>query len=122
MSAKERAAFRRNAEIKVAKPAFAVDARRILEALDSFEGAKNDEAQREVTGLLSWEKHRAGIATFQAFHGEERVGRIFKRVDHTSADKDVYSVEILGVTLPKSFQHIRDARDAGERAFIISRS
>ncbi len=67
--------------------------------------------------MLSWEKHRAGQATFRAFHGGEVVGRIFKRADHSSVEKDVYSVEILGEVLPGSFQHIRDAREAGEQAY-----
>lgn len=97
--AKSRATMRRNAE------------------LDAVEGGLRKPSEFEVTGLLSWEKHRAGQATFRAFHGEEAVGRIFKRADHSMADKDVYSVEILGETLAGSFQHIRDARDAGEQAY-----
>ena len=32
-------------------------------------------------------------AAFRAFHGTEVVGRIFKRADHSSVEKDVYSVE-----------------------------
>lgn len=98
MTAQSRATLRRNAEAGRAKP-----------------------SELEVTGLLSWEKHRAGQATFRAFHGTEVVGRIFKRADHSSVEKDVYSVEIDGVTLPGAFHHIRDAREAGERAFAARR-
>lgn len=46
--------------------------------------------------MPSWEKHRAGQATFRAFHGAEVVGRIFKRADHSLIEKDVYAVEING--------------------------
>jgi hypothetical protein len=76
-------------------------ARRIRDALDAFESARTRPSEREVTGLLSWEKHRAGQATFRAFHGAEVVGRIFKRADHSAVEKDVYAVEVNGVTLPE---------------------
>lgn len=66
-----------------------------------------------------------GNEAFQQFtfphHGGDVVGRLFKRADHSSVEKDVYSVEINGVTLPGAFHHIRDARVAGERAFAASR-
>ena len=121
MTAKSRAALRRNAEAALAKSSEDAAARRILDALDAFETERTKPSQLEVTGLLSWEKHRAGQATFRAFHGAEIVGRIFKRADHSSLEKDVYAVEINGVTLPGGFHHIRDARAAGERAFAASR-
>jgi hypothetical protein len=117
MTAKSRAALRRNAEAALAKSLEDATARRLLDALDAFETKRAKPSELEVTGLLSWEKHRAGQATFRAFHGAEVVGRIFKRADHSSVEKDVYSVEIDGQTLPEAFHHIRDARDAGERAF-----
>ena len=120
MTAKSRAALRRNAGAALAKsPEDA--ARRLLDALDAFEAGRAKPSELEVTGLLSWEKHRAGQAIFRAFHGAEVVGRIFKRADHSSVEKDVYSVEIDGVTLPGGFHHIRDAREAGERVFAASR-
>ena len=121
MTAKSRAALRRNAEAALAKSLEDAAARRLLDALDAFETKRAKPSELEVTGLLSWEKHRAGQATFRAFHGAEVVGRIFKRVDHSSVEKDVYSVEINGVTLPGAFHHIRDAREAGERVFAASR-
>lgn len=115
--AKSRAAMRRNAERAIVKAPENELAHRIIAELDAVEGGLQKPSEFEVTGLLSWEKHRAGQATFRAFHGEKVVGRIFKRADHSMANKDVYSVEILGETLPGSFQHIRDARDAGEQAY-----
>lgn len=121
MTAKSRAALRRNAEAALAKSSEDAAARRILDALDAFETERTKSSELEVTGLLSWEKHRAGQATFRAFHGAEIVGRIFKRADHSSLEKDVYAVEINGVTLPGAFHHIRDARAAGARAFAASR-
>lgn len=121
MTAQSRAALRRNAEAALVKSSEDAAARRLLEALDALEARRTKPSEFEVTGLLSWEKHRAGQATFRAFHGTEVVGRIFKRADHSSAEKDVYAVEIDGVTLPGAFHHVRDARAAGERAFAASR-
>lgn len=117
MTAQSRATLRRNVEAALMKSPEDVAARRILAALDALEAARPQPSELEVTGLLSWEKHRAGQATFRAFHGAVVVGRIFKRADHPSVEKDVYAVEINGVTLPGAFHHIRDAREAGERAF-----
>jgi hypothetical protein len=121
MTAQSRAALRRNAEAALAKSPDDGTARRLLDAIDTFEAGRAKPSELEVTGLLSWEKHRDGQATFRAFHGTEVVGRIFKRADHSSVEKDVYAVEINGVTLPGAFHHIRDAREAGERAFAASR-
>ena len=117
MTAKSRSALRQNAENNLEKDPRDAAAQQILEALDAFEGDRAKTSDREVTGLLSWEKHRAGQATFRGFHGDEEVGRIFKRADHSMADKDVYSIEIMGEAVASSFQHIRDAREAGEQAF-----
>jgi hypothetical protein len=97
------------------------DARRLLDALDAFEAGCAKPSELEVTGLLAWEKHQPGQATFRAFHGAEFVGRIFKRADHSSVEKDVYSLEIYEAAVPGAFHHIRDARQAGERAFAASR-
>jgi len=121
MTAQSRATLRRNAEAALVKSPEDAAARRIRDALDAFEAARTQPSEREVTGLLSWEKHRAGQATFRAFHGAEVVGRIFKRADHSSIEKDVYAVEINGVSLPGAFHHIRYAREAGERVFAASR-
>ncbi len=121
MTAQSRATLRRNAEAPLAKSPEDAAARRILDALDAFEAGRTKPSELEVTGLLSWEKHRPGQATLRAFCGAEIVGRIFKRADHSSVEKDVYSVEINGVSLPGAFHHIKDAREAGERAFGASR-
>lgn len=121
MTAKSRRALRGNAETSLTNSRANTDAQRILEALDAFEGKSAETAELEVTGLLSWEKHRAGQATFRAFHGTEVVGRIFKRADHSLVEKDVYSLEINGKAIPGAFHQIRDAREAGERAFALHR-
>ena len=121
MNAKALATLRGNANAVLARKPGDADARRLLEALDAIEVARPKTAEFEVTGLLSWEKHRPGESTFRAFHGNNVVGRIFKRADHTSVDKEVYSIEILGEAVPGAFQHIRDARAAGEREFASRR-
>ncbi|MCU9849387.1 hypothetical protein OEZ60_15405 [Defluviimonas sp. WL0024] len=121
MNAKALATLRGNANAALARKPDDQDARRLLDALDAMEGGKPKTAEFEVTGLLAWEKHRPGEGTFRAFHGENVVGRIFKRADHSSRDKDVYSLEILGAAIPGAFHHIRDAREAGEREFCSRR-
>lgn len=121
MTAISRVALRRNAEASLKKSPENADARRILDALDAFEVESAKPSELEVIGLLSWEKHRAGHATFRAFHGAAVVGRIFKRADHSSVEKDVYSLEINGEAIPAAFHHIRDAREAGEQAFAARR-
>lgn len=118
MSAKARATLRDNALGELAKKPGDANARRIFEALDALETSKPRTAEFEVTGLLSWEKHRPGEGTFRAFHGEKVVGRIFKRADHSRVERDVYSLEILGKAVPGAFHHIRDARGADEREFV----
>ncbi len=121
MNAKALATLRGNANAVLARKPDAEDARRLLDALDAMDAAKPRVDQFEVTGLLSWEKHRPGVGTFRAFHGEHVVGRIFKRADHSSLDKDVYSLEVLGTAIPGAFHHIQDAREAGEREFACRR-
>jgi len=117
MTAKSRVTLRRNAEAALAKSPENAEARRLLDALEAFEAERAKPSELEVTGLLAWEKHQHGQATFRAFHGAEIVGRIFKRADHSMVEKDVYEVQINGVTLRGAFHHIRDAREAGEQAF-----
>jgi len=118
MTAKSRVALRQNAEAALTKSPDNSEAQRIFDAIDAFEVGRAKPSEMEVTGLLSWEKHRAGQASFRAFHGADVVGCILKRADHSSVEKDVYTVEINGQTLSKAFHHIRDAREAGERAFV----
>ncbi len=117
MSATSRAELRSNAEVRLRQQPGDAEARRVIEALDAVEDTRRKAADFEVTGLLAWEKHRPGVGTFRAFHGGEAVGRIFKRANHSMTERDVYSVEILGQTVPGAFHHIRDAREAGERAY-----
>lgn len=117
MSSKERATFRKNAETSLRKRPEYTDAQRLLDALDAFDAGREKASELDVTGLLSWEKHRAGQAVFRAFHQGVEVGRIFKRADHSLIEKDVYSMEIGGIALAGAFHHIRDAREAGERAY-----
>lgn len=122
LKAKALATLRSNAAALLARKPGDEDARRLLEAIDAIEATKPKTVEFEVTGLLSWEKHRPGEGTFRAFHGENVVGRIFKRAEHSGLDKDVYSLEILGQTVPGSFHHIRDARAAGEQQFVYRRN
>jgi len=121
MNAKALATLRGNANAVLARKPDDQDARHLLEALDAMGAAKPRTAESEVTGLLSWEKHRPGEGTFRAFYGDNVVGRIFKRADHSIIDKDVYSLEILGTAIPGAFHHIRDAREAGELEFVSRR-
>jgi hypothetical protein len=117
MDAKSRANLRVNATNTMKKDRNNGNARRVLDALSAFEDANSISQRLEITGLLAWEKHRHGKARCRAFHEDRPVGSIFKHADHTSTAKDVYSVEILGQNLPRLFQHIKDARVAGEAAF-----
>jgi len=119
MDGKSQKTLRDNAAAVLAKSPDNADARQLLEVLDAISSAKPKPAEFEVTGLLAWEKYRPGEGTFLAFHGERIIGRIFKRADHSNTDKNVYSLEILGVVIPRNFHYIQDARDAGEKAFAF---
>jgi hypothetical protein len=121
MSGKALTVLRGNVNAALARKPDDQDARCLLAALDAMDAAKPRAAEFEVTGHLSWEKYRPGECTFRAFHGENVVGRIFKRADHSSLDKDVYSLEILGAAIPGAFHHIRDARETGEQEFASRR-
>lgn len=118
MDAKARATLRLNAENTLKKSPDSGDARRIVEALDAFEASRPKEERFDVTGLLAWEKYRRGApTTVRAFFGDQNVGRIIKRANHSGSEKDVYSVEILGKLLSRDWHHIAEARTAGEAAF-----
>lgn len=86
MNARALTTLRGNASAVLARKPDDLDAHRLIEAIDATEAARPRTDQFEVTGLLSWEKHRPGEGTFR---GEHVVGRIFKRADHSSLDKDV---------------------------------
>lgn len=118
MDAKSRANLRENARNKLKISPEDRSARRVLDALNTFEDADDRPQRLEVTGLLEWEKrpHNKQF-TFRAFHEGRVVGKIFKRANHSTTEKDVYSVEILSQQLPGKFHHIKDARTAGEAAF-----
>ncbi len=119
MDARARAALRRNAEDKLAALPENANAQRVLDELDTIESSLPKNSKYDVTGLLAWEKYQMGEATpFRAFYGDQVVGRIMKRANHSGADKDVYSVEILERVIPGVWHHIADARAAGEAAFL----
>jgi hypothetical protein len=118
MTAKELAAVRRNVDTALVKRPGDADALRVLHELNAVTSLKPEPSAFEVTGLLSWEKHRPGESTFRAFHGDSVVGGIFKRDDHSGMDKEVYTLEILGRAVAGAFHHIRDARAAGEAEFV----
>jgi len=103
-------------------------AKRALDALDAFEKDNAKPPSFAVTGDLKWEKRPPEkIYIFKAFYGEKVVGYIYKDANHSSKEKDVYTVEILGEKLkgrngiPKRFHHINDARIAGARRFEIAK-
>lgn len=123
MEAKARAVLRKNADDILTKSPGDPNAQRVLDALKAFEASQPKAARFTVTGLLSWEKYEQGAtSSVRAFFGDQIVGRIFKRANHTSLDKEVYSVEVLGRSLPGNWHHIADARAAGEAAFVEQQS
>lgn len=121
MTAKARAAHLNNVKVALAKNPDDPGARRLLEAHEALDETIPTTSGVDVTGLLSWEKNRAGTSTFRAFHDGKVVGRIFKGANHSVLHKDVYELEILGTKVPGRFHHILDAREAGERAFTSRR-
>lgn len=119
MAAKERASWLRKAKNALTKKSDNADALRLLDALTAFETDQVKPMSLDVTGLLAWEKYQQGNETpFRGFHGDRVVGRIIKRATHTGTRKNVYSVEILGQVLTGAWQNIRDAREAGEIAYV----
>ncbi len=121
MDQKAQARLRQNAEDKLQNSSDSVDARnaeKIIGALSAFQKTRPASERFYVTGDLSWEKYqKGGSNTIRAFYEDRVVGYIFKRANHSNADKNVYSIEILGQTLPGTWHHISDARAAGEAAF-----
>jgi inner membrane protein involved in colicin E2 resistance len=93
------------------------DALRLKAALATAETTPPPTDRLESTGALKWEKHRPGVTTFRAYHGDRVVGHIFKRADHSGSDSDVYSVTISDQVVAENIHHIKDARVAGEAAF-----
>lgn len=119
MDARARTRLRKNAQAKLKLNLGNEDARRVIDVLDELEKANFQPQNLVKTGLLSWEKRplEKKIFSFRAFHEDCVVGWIHKRANHSSTEKDVYSVEILGQTIPGQFHFIADARAAGEAAF-----
>lgn len=119
MNPKSRANLRENAKSKLKEAHDDKDADRVLSALYAFEDADGRPQHLEVTGMLAWEKgiHNK-LSTFRAFHEDRVVGTIFKRANHSGIETDVYTVEILQQQLSRKFHHIKDARTAGEVAFV----
>ncbi len=119
MDARARAILRDNAGNNLKKNPDDSDARRVLDALNAFDDANDKPQSLKVTGLLAWEKRpHEKIYNFRAFHEGRVVGRIFKRADHSSTEKDVYTVEINDLQIPGQFHNIKDARAVGEAAFV----
>lgn len=119
MNAKSRANLRENIGRTLAKTPEDESACRILDALNAFEEADAEPQRLEVTGLLGWEKRpHTKTFTFRGFYEGRVVGQIFKRANHSGTEKDVYTVEILEQLLPGKFHRIKDARVAGEVAFV----
>lgn len=119
MDKRSRSSLRENIGKTLEENADDSDAHRVLAALNALEATLDTSPPLQVTGLLAWEKrpHEKQF-TFRAFRGDRVVGAIFKSANHSSSDKNVYSVEIHGQQLPGQFHHIKDARVAGEAAFV----
>lgn len=117
MSPKERKEWAAKAENMLKKSPEHSDARRLIDALAAAETRRPPDNQLEITGVLAWEKHQHGETTLRAFYGDKVVGKIFKKANHSSKDKDVYSVEILGQNVADAIHHIKDAREKGEEVF-----
>lgn len=116
MRRKERQEWRGKALAQLKRSPGNPDALRLLAALDHADETPSS-ASLESTGLLEWEKHDAAASSFRAYYNGQCVGRIFKRNNHTSADKEVYSVEIRGEVVADGVHRIADARRSGEAAF-----
>lgn len=118
MDANARTATRRNAENTLKKSPDSLDARRIIDVLDALDASQPKAERFDITGLLAWEKYQRGApTTVRAFFGDQLVGRIIKRANHSGTEKDVYSVEILGQRLAGNWHHIAHARAAGEASW-----
>ena len=118
MEAKARAVTRRNAENTLRKSPDNLDARRIVDVLDALAASQPKAERFDITGPLAWEKYQRGATTtVRAFFGDQLVGRIIKRANHSGTEKDVYSVEMLGQMLAGNWHHIVDAHAAGEASF-----
>jgi len=119
MNVRSRANLRENLANTMKKAPEDESACRVLDALNAFEEADDRPQRLEKTGFLDWEKRPQNKQfTFRAFHEDRIVGKIFKRANHSGTEKDVYTVEILEQQLPGKFHHIKDARAAGEAAFV----
>jgi hypothetical protein len=125
MPRRERMGWRAKAEGLLKGTPGHVDAARVVAALDASEpefaereaaesNQRPPDARLEITGHLAWEKFQHGKKEFRAFQGSLVVGYITMRANHSDAIKQVYNVRILDDDLPGTFQHIEDARLAGE--------
>lgn len=116
MSRKERLEWRGKALAQLKRSPGNSDAVRLLAALDLADETASS-ASLVSTGLLEWEKHDAGESSFRAYYNGQCVGKIFKRNNHSNADKEVYSVEIRGEVVADGVHRIANARRSGEEAF-----
>jgi hypothetical protein len=90
------------------------DALRVLAAIEE-RLATPDPARCLRVGRIDWEPYN--VLGCRGFVDGTPVARIFVKATHTATRKDVYSVEVLGTTLPDRFHHIAEARAAGSAMF-----
>ena len=113
MSAKERDVWRDKARNVLSKKPVDPDAKRLIAAI----GDPSTPAAVESlisTGLIAWEPGGNDRPTCLGYVGAIPVARIFKNATHTANRKEVYTVEVMGATLPDRLHYIGDARKAGE--------
>ncbi len=95
------------------------DAERLRAGIEvEFARCRVSRIRRE--GALSWEPHDEGFPQCHGYADAEatrRVATILKRTTHKADDKEVYSVEVMGVALVGRFHHVADARAAGAAAW-----
>ena len=92
----------------------------LLRAGIGAEFARRRVARIRREGDLWWEPHDADFPQCHGYadpEGTRRVATILKRTTHKADDKEVYSVEVMGVACEGRFHHVADARAAGAAAW-----
>ncbi|MDZ4312067.1 MAG: hypothetical protein U1A24_16085 [Cypionkella sp.] len=95
------------------------DAARLRTGIEA-EFVRRRVARIKREGDLWWESHDADFPQCHGYADAEatrRVATILKRTTHKAEDKEVYSVEVMGVALAGRFHHVADARAAGAAAW-----
>jgi hypothetical protein len=121
MTAKESDVWRDKARNVLSKKPGDPDAKRLIAALGDSPTQSAVESWIS-TGLIAWEPGGNDRPTCLGYADGIPVARIFKNATHTANRKKVYSVEVMGATLPDRFHYIGDARQAGESDFRQRRS